>query len=179
VFTSVTDLLTVSVSVADPLAYEPPTTEIFAVVAVSEMSSKTGFAAGKFEPLTTDSEEPLTEITALVGAGAGGAGGDGGAGGVFGVFGVEPDEDDDGVVAVPVLGPLAWNGSLLSKRENDCSWPAPADSGTAETSCDAAVAGVVAAGTTAPRLGAAGTTDGVAVGAGVTKAVVVAFVSAG
>ena len=37
-----------------------------------------GFAAGKFDPLLTDSETPFTEITAVVGGGEGGAGGAGG-----------------------------------------------------------------------------------------------------
>jgi hypothetical protein len=117
VFTSVTDWFTFRVSVASPVAYEPPTTEIFALVAVSERSWKVGLAAGKFAPAVTDSPVPLTEITADVG---GGVGGDGGVtGGVplpdedplFGVFGV--DDDDD--------GPPAWNGSLLSKSEKDWS----------------------------------------------------------
>ena len=33
-------------------------------------------------------------------------------------------------------GPPALNGSLLSKSENVCNWPVPADVGTASTSCD-------------------------------------------
>jgi hypothetical protein len=65
----------------------------------------------------------LTEITALVGGGAGGAGG---------IFGAEPPPDDapldvppegdDGDEEVPPApGPLVWKGSLLSKSENDWS----------------------------------------------------------
>ena len=111
-------MFTFSVSVAAPLAYEPPTTETFAVVAVSESSWKTGLAAGKLEPLATDSDVPFTEITALVGGGAGGAGGS---------FGFEPVPDDvpsdgdDGPLAAPLPGPAEWKGSLLSKSENDWS----------------------------------------------------------
>ena len=44
--------------------------------------------------------------------------------------------DDDFVPVDVVPGPPALNGSLLSKSENDCSWPVPADVGTASTSCD-------------------------------------------
>jgi hypothetical protein len=178
VFTSVTGLLTFSVSVPAPLAYDPPTTEIFAVVAVRESSWKTGLAAGKLEPLTTDSDEPFTEITALVGGGAGGAGG---------IFGAErppdavppevpPDGDDCDEDGVP--GPLVWKGSLLSKSENDWSWPVPAGAWTAETSGDVEADGVVAVGAIEPRLGAAGGAEPVGAGVGVDAAVVVAFGSA-
>src|SRR6476661_3488161 len=142
------------------------------------MSSNTGFAAGKFEPLATVSEKPLTEITAFVGAGAGAAGGAGGAAGAFGALGVPPLDEEDGCFAVvPALGPPASNGSLLSKRENDWSCPVPADCGTAETSCADAVA-VVAAGATEPRLGAAGADGVTGAPAGAVEAVTVAVVSA-
>ena len=147
---------------------------------MSESSWKTGLAAGKLEPLATDSEVPFTEITALVGGGAGGAGG---------IFGAEPPPDDvppevppegdDGEDAPPAPGPLVWKGSLLSKSENDWSWPLPAGACTAETSGDVEAAGVVVAGAIEPRLGAAGRADPVvAVGAGVDAAVVVALGSA-
>ena len=87
VFTSVTGVFTFSVSVGAPLAYEPPATATFAVVAVSATSWNTGLAAGKFDPVETDSLVPFTEITAEVGAGVGGVGG---AGGVFGGLLVPP-----------------------------------------------------------------------------------------
>jgi hypothetical protein len=114
VFTSVTGVFTFSVTVAAPLAYEPPATATFAVDPVSATSWKAGLAAGKFEPVATDSLVPFTEMTAELGGGVGGAGG------VFGGLLVE------GLVAVFVPvdvepGPPAWNGSLLSKSENDCS----------------------------------------------------------
>jgi len=133
------------------------------------------------EPFATDSDVPCTEITALVGGGAGGAGG---------IFGAEPPPDDvppevppegdDGDEdAPPAPGPLVWKGSLLSKSENDWSWPVPAGACTAETSGDVEAAGVVVAGAIEPRLGAAGRADPVvAVGAGVDAAVVVALGSA-
>jgi hypothetical protein len=140
VFTSVTDLLTVSVSVCEPLAYEPPTTEITAVFDVSDTRSKRpfvaafGLAVGKIPPVLTDSETPFTEITADVG------GGFGGAGGVTG--GDEPDEPPEPlpelvpepllpeVPEVPELPelpdelpelPPPTKGSFVSKRENDPS----------------------------------------------------------
>jgi hypothetical protein len=127
------------------------------------------------EPLTTDSDEPFTEITALVGGGAGGAGG---------IFGALPPPDDvppegDGDEdAPPAPGPLVWKGSLLSKSENDWSWPVPAGACTAETSGDVEAAGAVAVGAIEPRLGAAGRAVPVGAGAGVDAAVVVAFGSA-
>jgi hypothetical protein len=60
VFTSVTGVLTFRVSVASPLAYEPPATATFAVVAVRATSWNVGLADGKFEPVETDSLVPLT-----------------------------------------------------------------------------------------------------------------------
>jgi hypothetical protein len=123
----------------------------------------------------------LTEITALVGGGAGGAGG------IFGAepppddvpLDVPPEGDDGDEEAPPAPGPLVWKGSLLSKSENDWSWPEPAGACTAETSGDVAEDGVVAVGATEPRLGAAGRAVPVgAAGAGVDAAVVVAFGSA-
>jgi hypothetical protein len=120
VFTSVTGVFTFSVTVAAPLAYEPPATATFAVEPVSATSWNAGLAAGKFEPVETDSLVPFTEITAAVG---GGVGADGGAGGVFGgllvLGGLLPVEDLVPVDVEP--GPPALNGSLLSKSENDCS----------------------------------------------------------
>ena len=134
VFTSVTALLTVSSSVGEPLAYEPPTTETRAVVDESDTSWKIGFAAGNAEPLVTDSLTPFTAMTAELGGGAGGAGG------AFGAL-PEPLPDDDppedgavGAAPDPEAGPPAWNGSLLSKSENDCSCPASAGGVTEATS---------------------------------------------
>src|SRR6266702_3919697 len=115
---SVTGTLTFKVSVAAPLAYEPPATATFAVVAVKATSWNTGLAAGKFPPVETDSLVPFTEITAEVGAGTGGVGG---AGGVFGGLLVVPPEPPDFVPPVAEVGPPALNGSLLSKSENDWS----------------------------------------------------------
>jgi hypothetical protein len=162
VFTNVTGLFTFSVIVASPLAYEPPATATFAVEFVSEMSWNTGFAAGKFDPAATNSLVPFTEMTADVGGAVGGAGG------VFGglvVVEPPPPEDDDeppeeGFVTVGVEpGPPALKGSLLSKRENDCSWPTPAGARTASTSCVEALAVVVVVGvvgTVPPSVGATG-----------------------
>src|SRR5262249_28427190 len=118
---------TLSVSVAAPLAYEPPATATFAEVDVSDTSWNIGFAAGKFDPVDTSSLVPLREITADVGGAVGGGGG------VFGgLLVVEPPPAEDGEPPdvfppdVPELGPLALNGSLLSNSENDWSWPLPA-----------------------------------------------------
>jgi hypothetical protein len=131
VFTSVTGLFTLSVSVAAPLAYEPPTTDTTAVFAVRETSWKSpfavarGFADGKFDPLATDSADPLTEMTADVGGGDGGAGGTAG-----GVLEPEPEDPEPPLPVEPlpepvpddeVAGPPFANGSLLSKCENDSS----------------------------------------------------------
>ena len=120
--TSVTGLFSFSVTVAEPPAYEPPAIATFAVCAVSDTSWKmplvdaTGFAAGKFPPLDTDSELPLTEITAADGGGLGGAGG---------VAGVEPEPDEpEPLLPLPVDGAdgrPAANGSLLANRVNDSS----------------------------------------------------------
>jgi hypothetical protein len=88
VFTSVTGLFTVSVSVAWPLAYVPPAIATLAVVAVNDLSRKGGGFRdnGKSEPGATDSSVPFTERTADVG------GGEGGDGGVAGVDEVPPPE---------------------------------------------------------------------------------------
>src|SRR5712672_999721 len=93
--------------------------------AVTETSWNSGFAAGKFPPEVTDSLTPFTEITAEVGGAVGGAGGD------FG--GLPPEDPPDVPPPLPELGPLEWNGSLLSKSENDCSWPESAGGCTAFT----------------------------------------------
>jgi hypothetical protein len=162
VFTSVTGVFTFSVNVAAPLEYEPPATATFAVDSVRATSWNAGLAAGKFEPVVTDSLVPLTEMTAEVGGGVGGAGGVfGGLLGVACLLGV-----DDFVPVAVELGPPALNGSLLSKSENDCSWPVPAEVGTASTSCDEplGVAAVVFVGSEPPSVGAAGS-GVVAVGA--------------
>ena len=153
VFTSVTGVFTFRVTVCAPLAYEPPATATFAVEPVSATSWNAGLAAGKFEPVATDSLVPFTEITAEVGGGVGGAGG------VFGgllVAGLLPVEDFVPVDVEP--GPPALNGSLLSKSENDCSWPVPADVGTASTSCDEpfGAAAVGSVGSAPLSVGAAG-----------------------
>src|SRR5262249_36666383 len=74
-----------------------------------------------------------------------------------------------------VLGPPAWNGSLLSNSENDCSWPTFAGACTAETSCceiepdDVGVE--VPVGATTLGVGVTGT--GVDAGVGVELGVVV------
>jgi hypothetical protein len=152
-------------------------------VFVSETSSNIGFAAGKFAPVDTDSLEPLTEMTAAVG------GGTGGGGGVFGGFAVPPPAfeppDDFPLLDEPdELGPDALNGSLLSKSENDCSWPMFAGAFTAEMSGDESVLELdgVAVGVPVPlSVGATGSADGVAVGVAVGAAVgvVVAPAAAG
>jgi hypothetical protein len=188
VFTSVTGLFTVSLSVWDPLAYEPPTTETVAVFDVSETSSKRplaavfGFEDGKIPFVLTDSDTPFTAITAEDGGGFGGAGGT--AGGDAGGVADEPPEPEPlpdpeplPADAVAVAAPPA-KGSLLSNRENDSSWPGSADGLTAASSSEepvvapsvAVAAGSVAAGTGAPA------SDGAAaaVGSGVATGVVVA-----
>ena len=88
VFASVTGLFTLSVSVGEPFAYEPPTTATRATEAETETSWNSGFAAGKFPPEVTDSLTPFTEMTAEVGGAVGGAGG------VFGGLLVVPPPDD-------------------------------------------------------------------------------------
>jgi hypothetical protein len=171
VFTSVTGLFTFSVRVAWPDAYEPPAIETFAVFAVTELSRKIGFAAGKSAPAETDSSVPFTESTTVVG------GGEGGAGGVVGVVGVEPppdpeepdepeEPDDDELDGVE---PWASNGSLLEKRENDCSWPGSAGGVTTATSVDESVDAtiVVVFGVPASVGAAAVVGAGVVAGAGV------------
>jgi hypothetical protein len=150
VFTSVTGLFTFSVRVPWPDAYEPPAIETCAVVAVTELSRKIGFAAGKSAPAVTDSSVPFTESTTTVG------GGEGGAGGVVGVVGVvpppepdepdepeEPDEPDEPDDEPEDVEPWASNGSLLEKRENDCSWPGSAGGVTTATSVDESVGAAV------------------------------------
>ena len=116
----------------------------------------------------------MTEITAEVGGGVGGAGG--AFGGLLLLpepFDPVPLRPDEPLVDEP--GPPAWNGSLLSKSENDCSWPTLAGAWTAETSCceiEPDDAGVdVPVGVTPPSVGAAG--SGVDEGAGVDVPVVV------
>ena len=165
VFASVTGLFTLSVNVGEPFAYEPPTTATRATDPESDTSWNSGFAAGKFPPEVTDSLTPFTEITADVGGAVGGAGG------VFGGFPLVPPPED-----VPPFepGPLEWNGSLLSKSENDCSWPESAGGCTAFTRFAERAPVADAAGAAAPpSVGAAGSADGVAAaGAGVTDAVV-------
>src|SRR5262245_43854576 len=136
VFWSVTGSFTVSVSVGAPLAYEPPTTVIFAVFAVRAASWKIGFAAGNAPPVETDSETPLTEMTAVVTGAAGVAGGFGGVGGVGGGLPVPvPPEPEPELFGAELFGlaDAALNGSLLSKSENDCSCPVPAVGLTALT----------------------------------------------
>src|SRR3954470_12037614 len=68
------------VSVWEPLAYEPPTTETLAELLPSETSWNIGLAAGNAAPLETDSETPFTAMTAEVGGAVGGGGGGGGGG---------------------------------------------------------------------------------------------------
>ena len=72
VFTSVTGVFVFRVSADAPLAYEPPATATFAVEAVRATSWNTGFVAGKFDPVVTDSLVPFTEMTAEVGGAVGG-----------------------------------------------------------------------------------------------------------
>ena len=79
VFCSVTALPTLSVSAGAPSAYEPPTIVTFAVVFVSDTSSKSAPTRSKIGPesgnwVATDTliKTPLSEMTALVGAGSGG-----------------------------------------------------------------------------------------------------------
>src|SRR3954454_23505252 len=69
------------VSVWEPLAYEPPTSETLAELLPSDTSWNIGFAAGNAAPLETDSETPFTAMTADGGGAVGGAGGALGRGG--------------------------------------------------------------------------------------------------
>jgi hypothetical protein len=175
VFTSVTGVFTLSVIVAAPLEYEPPATATFAVEPVSATSWNAGLVAGKFEPVATDSLVPFTEMTAELGGGVGGAGG------VFGGLLVEGFVAVGDFVPVDVEpGPPALKGSLLSKSENDCNWPVPADVGTASTSCDdpLGAAAVVFVGSAPLSVGAAGS-GVVATGAGVGVDPVVDAATAG
>jgi hypothetical protein len=128
--------------------------------------------------VVTLSLTPFTEITAEVG------GGSGGAGGVFGGFAVvpepvDPPEDEDDEVGA---GPDAWNGSLLSKSENDCSCPVEAGGCTALISwVETELAELVTPGIAAPASeGAAGSPEGVvAAGAGAALAAVVSVATWG
>jgi hypothetical protein len=177
VFWSVTGLFSSRVSVGAPVAYEPPTIVTVAVFAVSDLSWKIGFDAGKAAPEVTDSETPFTEMTAAV------TGGAGGAGGVTGGLEEPPPEPDeepppepDEVPEVPeepgeALEALPANGSLLSKSENDCSWPVPAVGLTAETS---AALGPLAVGAAAEASGEVPARVGAAVGVAADAAVGVA-----
>jgi hypothetical protein len=192
VFTSVTGLFTFRVSVCEPLEYEPPTIATVAVVAVSERSWKSpfaaafGFAVGKVAPLATVSGVLFTEITADVGAGAGGVGGAGGTfGGVVVPEPVEPPEPApepvvplEPVVPVPVLPPAPdaepfANGSFDSKRENDSSWPVSAVGFTAEMRPDVSVGAAATGAAASGEPASVGAAVGVAT-AGVTTGVVVA-----
>jgi hypothetical protein len=141
---------------------------------VSATSWNIGFAAGKLEPVETDSLVPFTEMTAEVGTGVGGAGG------VFGgllVLGPPPDDGELGVdfgagVALEP-GPPALNGSLLAKREKEVSCPVSAGAWTASMSC------VEPVGCDAESVGSGALSDGAAgsavpvLGAGVAGAAVV------
>src|SRR3954463_14936768 len=69
------------VSVWEPLAYEPPTTETLAELLPSETSWNIGLAAGNAAPLETDSETPFTAMTA---EGGGAVGAPSAAGGGWG-----------------------------------------------------------------------------------------------
>ena len=179
VLTSVTGVFTLSVIVELPLAYEPPATATFAVVAVRAISWNTGLAAGKFDPAETDSLVPFTEITAAVGGALGGAGGV--LGGLLVVAPPPEDEDEEPPdFAIEVLGPPELNGSLLSKSENDWSCPFPADACTASMSWDEPAGLFVAAvsvGSGALSDGAAGNALGV-VGAATGAEPVVSVVAA-
>jgi hypothetical protein len=86
----------------------------------------------------------------------------------------EPPVDDEPPDALDVLGPPEWNGSLLSKSENDCSWPASAGGFTELTSCfeAALVPAVLPSGVAPASDGALGSADAVA-GVGVDAAGVV------
>jgi hypothetical protein len=181
VFCSVTGLFTVSFSVGAPLAYEPPTIVMVAVVAVMDMAWKIGAAAGNAAPTETASDTPFTEITAEVTAAAGVAGDFGGVGGVGGVRGVtgvlpEPEPEPEPEEA---FGDDLWdeNGSLLSKSENDSSWPVAAVGFTAATSSGVGSEDAVAAPGT-DVTGSVGTADAVGVPARVGAAVGVVVAAA-
>jgi hypothetical protein len=106
-------------------------------------------------------------------------GGVGGAGGVFGApdLGLPEGAGEDGVEDDDEPGPFAWKGSLLSKSENDCNWPASAGGVTAAMSWVDDDVLVVDVGAPTPlRVGAAGSPGVVATG--VVVATVVADGSA-
>src|SRR4051812_49915192 len=103
VFCSVRGVRIFSVIAGAPSAYEPPTMAIFAVFAVSETTWKSEPArrnvapvVGKSAPTVTPITSPLSEMIALVGAGADGDDGDEGEDGEDGEDGVTA-----GVVDVP------------------------------------------------------------------------------
>jgi len=154
VFISVTALFSCSVTVAEPLAYEPPTIEIFAECAVTETRWKSGWidgsvelASGKSLPTATEYSVPLTEITAVPGVGA---------------LALRPSDDEpplppleeppDDPPAEPPddededdaseLSLICWaKGSLLANRLNDESCPS-ATTGAGEDASDGSVDGV-------------------------------------
>ena len=66
VFISVSGLLSFSVTVACPLASEPPAIPTLALVLVTDTSLKVGLEAGNDAPTLTFSAIPLTDITADV-----------------------------------------------------------------------------------------------------------------
>src|SRR5437870_2718531 len=131
-----------------------------------DMTWNIGLDAGKAAPAPTDSATPFTEMTAAV---TGGAGGAGGAGGVTGGLADPPPE----VAPDELLDVFPAKGSLLSKSENDCSWPVPAAGLTAETS---PAVGTLAAGV---AVDASGEVVPASVGAAVGAAVVGAGVGVG
>src|SRR5205823_2875564 len=88
----------------------------------------------------------------------------------------EEEEDEDDAAPALVCGPPALKGSLLSKSENDWSWPTPAGGWTAAISgADWLVAVVLVAGD-ALGTGTVGTAAVVVAGAG---SAVVAVASCG
>src|SRR5262245_28934932 len=127
----VTGLFSRSVTDGAPFAYEPPTIEILAVCAVSEIRWKSGttdgsvvLAVGKSVPTATVYSVPFTEMTAVPGLGS--------------LALAPPDEDLPPRPALepppaPPVGDVepnasgflslscCANGSLLAKRLNDVS----------------------------------------------------------
>ena len=143
-FISVTGLFSRRVTAGAPLAYEPPTIEIFAVCAVTETRWNSAWtdgsvelASGKSLPTATEYSVPLTEMTAVPGLGA---------------LALPPDDEDEPLLPLEpewADGPAAegaeedvaglslscWaNGSLLANRLKDDSWPSATGGADADAS---------------------------------------------
>src|SRR4051812_12344272 len=190
VFCSVRGVPIFSVIAGAPSAYEPPTIAIFAVFAVSETTWKSeperrnvAPAVGKSPPTVTPITSPLSEMIALVGAGADGDEGEEGEDGVTAVVvdvPLPPEPFDDEPLFTGAPSEVAWatNGSFDANLSNASSCPGSADTGTAPTRSDVSAAAGAATGVP-PSVGAASEFGSLGVTVGVVVGVVEGAVSGG